>query len=110
MLLQGKYVIVSGIGPGLGNKLASEVGPYGIRVNSLHPGWMWGETIKNAFREALSEWGTPEEAYAQVAAGNALRRLATDDECARAGLFLASDYASAITGASLDANAGGFLP
>jgi len=51
-----------------------------------------------------------EEAYAKVAAHHALRRSATEDECARAALFLASDYASAITGASLDANAGGFMP
>lgn len=91
-------------------KLATEVGPYGIRVNSLHPGWMWGEPVQNALREAQEEWGTLEEAYAKIASANALRRVATDDECARAGLFLASDYASAITGTSLDANAGGFLP
>lgn len=91
-------------------KLAAEVGPHGIRVNSLHPGWMWGEPARNALRQAQNEWGTEEEAYARVSAANALRRIATDDECARAGLFLASDYASACTGASLDANAGGFLP
>lgn len=91
-------------------KLATEVGPYGIRVNSLHPGWMWGEPVKNDLRENFKEWGTLEEIYVKISSTFALRRIATDDECARAGLFLASDYASAITGASLDANAGGFLP
>jgi len=34
----------------------------------------------------------------------------TDDECARAALFLVSDYASAVSGAVLDANGGEGLP
>lgn len=93
-------------------KLATEIGPYGIRVNSLHPGWMWGKPVIDDLSTPTMQktFGTPEEAYARVSAHNALRKIATDDECARAGLFLASDYASAITGASLDANAGAFLP
>jgi enoyl-[acyl-carrier-protein] reductase (NADH) len=36
----------------------------------------------------------------------ALRRIATEDEVANAVLFLASDLASAITGAIIDVNAG----
>lgn len=93
-------------------KLASEIGPYGIRVNSLHPGWMWGKPVIDDLQTPAmqSMFGTLEEARDRVASHNALRKIATDDECARAGLFLASDYASAITGASLDANAGAFLP
>jgi NAD(P)-dependent dehydrogenase (short-subunit alcohol dehydrogenase family) len=91
-------------------KLATEVGPHNIRVNSLHPGWMWGEPVRNALAGAREQWGTEEEAYAKISSHHALRRIATDDECARAALFLASDYASAICGASLDANAGGFMP
>ena len=73
---------------------------------------MWGtpviEDLQTPKMQAM--FGTLEEAAARVSAHNALRRIATDDECARAGLFLASDYASAITGASLDTNAGAFLP
>src|SRR5271170_600121 len=94
----------------LTRKLAAEVGPDGVRVNSIHPGWMWGEPVRAALAQARDQWGTEEEAYAKVSQFHALRRIATDDECARASLFLASDYASAVTGASLDANAGGFMP
>jgi enoyl-[acyl-carrier-protein] reductase (NADH) len=36
----------------------------------------------------------------------ALRRIATEDEVANAVLFLASDFASGITGATIDVNAG----
>ena len=56
------------------------------------------------------QFGSVEEGYAMVAATQAMRRIVTDDECARAALFLASDYSSAITGASLDANGGAFMP
>ena len=46
------------------------------------------------------------EAGYAAAANVPLRRLVTDDECARAALFLVPDCASAITGATLDANGG----
>jgi enoyl-[acyl-carrier-protein] reductase (NADH) len=45
-----------------------------------------------------------------VAANIPLRRIVTDDECARAALFLISDYSSAVSGAVLDANGGEGLP
>lgn len=90
--------------------LATEVGPRQIRVNSFHPGWMWGEPVRGYVRSQPAEMGTEEQVYAAIAARFPLRRIATDDECARGALFLVSDYASAITGASLDANAGAFMP
>jgi NAD(P)-dependent dehydrogenase (short-subunit alcohol dehydrogenase family) len=90
--------------------LATEVGRHGIRVNSIHPGWMWGVPVQEYLRSQADQWGSEEEAYARVAAQMPLRRVVTDDEVARATLFLASDYASAITGASLDANAGNYMP
>jgi NAD(P)-dependent dehydrogenase (short-subunit alcohol dehydrogenase family) len=92
-------------------QLATEVGKLGIRVNSIHPGWMWGPTSWRYLRRNLDEWGgSEEEGYARVNAKVALPRAATDDEVARASLFLVSDYAAAITGASLDANAGEYMP
>jgi enoyl-[acyl-carrier-protein] reductase (NADH) len=55
--------------------------------------------------------GVPEQQLIDgVAANIPLRRIVTDDECARAALFLISDYASAVSGAVLDANGGEGLP
>lgn len=78
----------------MSKKLAMEVGPDQIRVNSFHPGWMWGATVRNvlATEEQRAVWGNEEEAFRTISANFALRRIATDDECARAALFLASDY------------------
>jgi NAD(P)-dependent dehydrogenase (short-subunit alcohol dehydrogenase family) len=90
--------------------LAIEVGRFNIRVNSLHPGWMWGATTDAFIRHNAAKWGGEDKARAEVDGLVALPRAATDEEVADATLFLVSDYARAITGASLDANAGEFMP
>ncbi|WGS40843.1 SDR family oxidoreductase [Burkholderia sp. JSH-S8] len=91
--------------------LARELGVHGIRANSIHMGWMWGVPTQAYFRQAATEYGVPEaQIIAPIASNLALARLPTDDDCARAALFLASDYANAVTGATLDANGGDFMP
>ncbi|MGH8461290.1 MAG: SDR family oxidoreductase [Stenotrophobium sp.] len=91
--------------------LAKEVGKDGIRVNTIHMGWMWGAPVQGYMEWQASEHKVPVETLkAQVAASIPLGRIPTDDECARAALFLASDYASAVTGAALDANGGAYMP
>ena len=39
-----------------------------------------------------------------------LGKIPDDADCAKAVIFLASDYACAITGAGLDVNGGEFIP
>ena len=91
--------------------LATEVGKHNIRVNSIHMGWMWGAPVEGYMRGQSEQHGIPlEELKAQVSKDIPLGRIVTDDECARAALFLVSDYASAITGAALDCNGGAYMP
>jgi NAD(P)-dependent dehydrogenase (short-subunit alcohol dehydrogenase family) len=91
--------------------LAKELGPHGIRVNSAYMGWMWGAPVAGYVAWQAQQRQVPEEQIkAQIAAGIPLGRIPTDDECARAALFLASDCASAVTGAALDVNGGAYLP
>lgn len=91
--------------------LAKEVGRDGICVNSVYMGWMWGAPVQGYFEwQAREQNVTVDQLKAPVEAGIALGRIPTDDECARAALFLASDDASAITGASLDVNGGAYMP
>jgi NAD(P)-dependent dehydrogenase (short-subunit alcohol dehydrogenase family) len=91
----------------LGWALADELGPLGIRVNAVAPGAILGDGVRgwiegNAARNGV----TYEEQLAAQTHEMALRRIATEDEVANAVLFLASDFASGITGATLDVNAG----
>jgi NAD(P)-dependent dehydrogenase (short-subunit alcohol dehydrogenase family) len=91
--------------------LARELGVHGIRANSIHMGWMWGVPTQTYFRQAAAEYGMAEEdVIAPIASNIALAHLPPADDCARAALFLASDYANAVTGATLDANGGDFMP
>jgi NAD(P)-dependent dehydrogenase (short-subunit alcohol dehydrogenase family) len=91
----------------LGWALADELGPHGIRVNAVAPGAIWGEGVRRWIEgRAAANGVTYDEQLAQQVHGMALRRIATEEEVANAVLFLASDLASGITGATLDVNAG----
>jgi NAD(P)-dependent dehydrogenase (short-subunit alcohol dehydrogenase family) len=87
--------------------LALELGPSNIRVNTARMGWMWGAPVQGYVEHTSRTQGIPQKQIVDgIAANIPLRRVVTDDECARAALFLVSDYASAITGAVLDVNGG----
>jgi NAD(P)-dependent dehydrogenase (short-subunit alcohol dehydrogenase family) len=77
--------------------LALEVRADGITVNAVAPGTTATERVLRA--------RTPEETR-RVAEAIPLRRLGEPGEIAEAVVFLASDRASFITGATLDANGG----
>jgi NAD(P)-dependent dehydrogenase (short-subunit alcohol dehydrogenase family) len=87
--------------------LADELGPHGIRVNSVAPGHIRSDKLDAFYRGlAVREGKSFEQVLAEHSAEMALRRIVTNDEVANAVLFLASDLASGITGAVLDVNAG----
>jgi NAD(P)-dependent dehydrogenase (short-subunit alcohol dehydrogenase family) len=91
----------------LAQTLASELGPKGIRVNTIAPGHIWTDAVKGYFQFQADERGVPmQEVYDEVAANIDLRRLPEPDEIADAVLFLASDLARAVTGQCLDVNGG----
>ena len=91
----------------LAQSLASELGPRGIRVNSVAPGYIWADSLKWYFEYLAGKRGiTRDEVYAETAAPIDLRRLPEPDEIADAVIFLASSMARAITGQCLDVNCG----
>ena len=91
----------------LGWALADELGPHGIRVNAVAPGAILGDGVRRWIEgNAQANGVTYDDQLARQTQSMALRRIATEDEVANAVLFLASDLASGITGATLDVNAG----
>jgi NAD(P)-dependent dehydrogenase (short-subunit alcohol dehydrogenase family) len=90
-----------------GHVLASELGPIGIRVNTVVPGWMWSPPVEGFFENNMKETGKSiDEQYREVVDEFPLRTMPTADDVANSVVFLASDRAAAITGQSLDVNAG----
>lgn len=87
--------------------LAKELGPDGIRVNGVHPGYIWGPSVKWYFEHLAEERGTtPEAVYAEVAEKTALGYIPDAAEIADVVVLLASDLARCVTGQALGANAG----
>ncbi|ARH94930.1 hypothetical protein STRMOE7_36725 [Streptomyces sp. MOE7] len=82
-------------------------GPQGIRVNSVAPGPMWTDKVKDFIGSLAASRGMSlQEGYDEVAADMDLRRLQSPEETADAVLFLASDPARAVTGHCLVVNCG----
>jgi NAD(P)-dependent dehydrogenase (short-subunit alcohol dehydrogenase family) len=93
--------------------LSKELGPKGVRVNVVSPGWIYTEAADAMMaRIAASTGGTVETARQSVLdalGGIPLGRPANPDEVAELIAFLASDRASAIHGAEYVID-GGTIP
>jgi len=84
---------------GLVRQLAQELGPSGIRVNAVAPGFM---RTSPDYERQWKSYG--ENGQRQLIERIALRRLGKPEEVANAVMFLVSDYASFITGQTLSVN------
>jgi NAD(P)-dependent dehydrogenase (short-subunit alcohol dehydrogenase family) len=93
----------------LAQSLATELGPKGVRVNSVAPGYIWADTLKGYFAYLGKKRGVDAQTiYDETAARMDLRRLPEPDQIADAVVFMASDFSRAITGHCLDVNCGEF--
>ena len=87
--------------------LADELRPDGIRANCVAPGHIAGPVLDEYFAwNAERRHVTPATIESEIAAANALPRIATPDEIAATVVFFASDLARGVTGQSLDVNCG----
>jgi 3-oxoacyl-[acyl-carrier protein] reductase len=86
---------------GLVRQLAAELGPFGITVNSVAPGFM--PTSPDYVRQWESYGPEGQQALVESIA---MRRLGRPEDIAHAVLFLASDYAGWITGQTLAVTGG----
>jgi NAD(P)-dependent dehydrogenase (short-subunit alcohol dehydrogenase family) len=90
--------------------LAVELGKSGIRVNAIHPGYIWGDSVEWYFGELAKQRGlTAQEVYDEIAEETALGYLPHSSEIAGAVLFYASDLSKCITGTALPVNGGHFM-
>ena len=86
----------------LTRQLAVDYSQAGVRVNAICPGFI--ETPQLQYYVAEQE--DPEAALAEVAALHPIGRVGQPDEVAATAVFLASDEASFITGASIAVDGG----
>ena len=74
----------------------------GIRANAICPGRVETPFVK----QRIAEYPDPQKAYAEMAATQAVGRMATPEEIAAAALYLASDEAAFVTGTAFEIDGG----
>ncbi|MES2972488.1 MAG: SDR family NAD(P)-dependent oxidoreductase [Pseudomonadota bacterium] len=85
---------------GMARAMARELGPDNVRVNSVCPGLVMTD---------FSRGGTTDERKNEMAQSFPLRRVGQPADIAGACLYLASDLAAWVTGATIDVNGGAFM-
>jgi 3-oxoacyl-[acyl-carrier protein] reductase len=92
---------------GLTKTLALELGPDGIRFNSILPAWTETERVYElmSYRARLNGTSVEQEILKQ-SADSPLGRMGTPEEFANAAVFLVSPAASYITGLMLTVDGG----
>jgi NAD(P)-dependent dehydrogenase (short-subunit alcohol dehydrogenase family) len=93
------YVSAKGAQLGLTRSWARELGPWGITVNLVAPGWIPVERHGDVTTESMQDY----------ASHTALKRMGVPDDVGRTVAFLASDAANYITGQKISVNGGNTL-
>jgi 3-oxoacyl-[acyl-carrier protein] reductase len=92
---------------GLVRTLARELGPKGIRVNGILPGYIRTGRLEEVAVDAARRRGVdPEGVLASMERDVPLGRIGTPEELARAVVFLGSEMSSYVTGALLPVDGG----
>jgi NAD(P)-dependent dehydrogenase (short-subunit alcohol dehydrogenase family) len=92
---------------GLTQTLAAEWGRQGIRVNGISPGPVAGQRIEEVIKARAKAMGLDEEQVRRSIVGrSALQRMVTEEECARVALFLVGEQSAAVTGQTINVDAG----
>jgi NAD(P)-dependent dehydrogenase (short-subunit alcohol dehydrogenase family) len=103
----GAYVASKHAIIGLTKTWARELGPRGIRVNAVCPGWVRTEASMRSLARMAVEAGRDEQAMLdEIVAGQALPGLMEPADMAPTYLFLGSDMAANITGQSIGVDRG----
>ena len=87
---------------GMMKSLANELGPKGIRVNSINPAWTWTERVRGLMEDRIMRnKSTIDEEKAKVTTDVPLGRMGTVEEYGKTIAWLASPAASFIHGHAL---------
>jgi len=92
---------------GLTRTLALELGPYGIRVNTINPGPIEGPRMDSVIRAMAKAQNAPEKQVREFFTNDSpLRVMMQDTDISSMALYLASDLARHMTGQDINITAG----
>lgn len=106
----GVYVAAKHAVIGLTKNLAHELAPYGIRVNSVCPGWIETPLLEKVNRETAALTRRSKRAIErEIIAKIPLGRMGTPEDVAGLVTFLASDDAGYMTGQAINITGGALM-
>jgi NAD(P)-dependent dehydrogenase (short-subunit alcohol dehydrogenase family) len=108
--MYGAYAASKGALATATQTLARELGQYGIRVNGIHPSYIWGSSVEWYLNHLAEQNGTTfDEEYAKIADQMCLGYITPSAEIAGSVVFFASPLSRPVTGQALSVNSGHYL-
>ena len=90
--------------------MALELGPAGVRVNCVAPGWIGGPNVETYIGwESESRGISHDDVRREIEANIPLRRIPPQDDIANSVVFFVSPWSRVITGQTLDVNGGEYF-
>jgi NAD(P)-dependent dehydrogenase (short-subunit alcohol dehydrogenase family) len=90
--------------------MAVELGPRGVRVNCVAPGWIGGPNVETFIQmESMGRDISPDVVRAEIEARIPLGLIPPQDDIANSVVFFASPWSRVITGQTLDVNGGEWI-
>lgn len=103
------YAVAKGALNTLGKYMASDLGRFGIRVNTCRMGWIHGDPVEGFIQSQVDAGLKRDDVVAQITARIPIGIIPPEEDCARAVLMMVSDYSRVVSGASLDVNGGQWM-
>ena len=89
--------------------MANDFGVHGVLVNAARMGWIHGAPVRGYIDMQVQAGRPRDEVVGEITSRIPLGIIPEEDDCARAVLWLVSDYSKVITGASIDVNGGQYM-
>ena len=103
----GSYIASKGALASMTKSLARELGPLGIRVNAIHPGYIYGDSVEWYINHQAKKRDVAfQEVYDEIASETCLGYLPPSEEIAGTVVYFASRLATPVTGQMIGVNAG----
>lgn len=106
---EGAYSAGKGGMNALTRHMAKDFGKYGIRVNVTRMGWIGGAPVWGHIDREVAGGRDRDAVIAEITDRIPIGIIPPEEDCAKAVLFMVSDYAKVVAGASLDVNGGQYM-
>ncbi|QGP80517.1 SDR family oxidoreductase [Sphingobium sp. CAP-1] len=103
------YAVAKGALNTLGKYMATDLGRFGIRVNTCRMGWIHGDPVEQHIQSQVDAGFRRDDVIAGITREIPIGKIPPEDDCARAVLMMISDYSRVVSGASLDVNGGHWM-